>query len=101
MSGRPSAAALRSLREGITLDDGPTAPAQVRETGRARDRVTLEIVLREGRNRQVRRMCDAIGHPVIALRREGFGPLRLGDLAPGAARRLSAAEVERLRAASS
>ncbi|MEI2700987.1 MAG: pseudouridine synthase [Baekduia sp.] len=100
VSGRPTAAALRSLREGVVLDDGPTAPAQVRETGHSRETATLEIVLREGRNRQVRRMCDAVGHPVVALRRQAFGPLRLGSLAPGAARRLSAAEVERLRSAS-
>jgi 23S rRNA pseudouridine2605 synthase len=59
----------------------------------------LELTIREGRKRQVRRMLDAVGHPAIALRRVAFGPLRLGDLAPGAHRRLSAAEVERLRAA--
>ncbi len=58
----------------------------------------LELTIREGRNRQVRRMCDAVGHPVLELRRTGFGPLRLGALAPGAHRRLRAAEVERLRA---
>lgn len=97
--GRPSQQALQRLREGVQLDDGPTAPAQVRETGRGRDTATLEIVLREGRKRQVRRMCDAVGHPVLALQRVAFGPLRLGDLAPGAARLLTGAEVERLRAA--
>jgi 23S rRNA pseudouridine2605 synthase len=88
-------AALRTLREGVELDDGRTAAARVR---RVRPDV-LEITIHEGRKRQVRRMCDAVGHPVIALRRIAFGPLRLDDLAPGAHRRLSGAEVERLRAA--
>jgi 23S rRNA pseudouridine2605 synthase len=59
----------------------------------------LEITLREGRKRQVRRMCEAVGHRVVELERVAFGPLRLGDLAAGRHRRLSAAEVERLRAA--
>jgi 23S rRNA pseudouridine2605 synthase len=87
--------ALRALREGVDLDDGRTAPAAVRALGLGE----LELTIREGRKRQVRRMLDAVGHPAIALRRVAFGPLRLGDLAPGAHRRLSAAEVERLRAA--
>jgi 23S rRNA pseudouridine2605 synthase len=85
--------ALRALRDGVLLDDGRTAPARVR-------RLTpdvLEIVLREGRKRQVRRMCDAVGHPVRELQRVAFGTLRLGDLAPGAVRRLSAAEIQRLQ----
>jgi 23S rRNA pseudouridine2605 synthase len=87
--------ALRALREGVELDDGRTAPARVR---RVRPDV-LELTIHEGRKRQVRRMCEAVGHPVLALRRIAFGPLRLDDLAPGAHRRLTAAEVERLRAA--
>jgi 23S rRNA pseudouridine2605 synthase len=86
---------LRALREGIELDDGRTAPARARlaEPG------VIEICLREGRNRQVRRMCEAVGHRVVELQRVAFGPLRLGRLAPGGFRRLSAAEVERLRQA--
>jgi len=88
--------AVRALREGVELDDGPTAPAQVR---RLRPDV-LELTIREGRKRQVRRMCEAVGHPVLALRRVSFGPLVLGDLPAGAHRRLTAAEVERLRRAS-
>jgi 23S rRNA pseudouridine2605 synthase len=88
--------ALRALREGVDLDDGRTAPAQVR---RLRPDV-LELTIREGRKRQVRRMCEAVGHPVVALRRVAFGPLGLGDLPVGRHRRLTAAEVERLRAAS-
>src|SRR5919206_478890 len=88
--------ALRTLREGVELDDGRTAPARVRAV---RPDV-LELTIREGRKRQVRRMCEAVGHPVIALRRVRFGPPELGDLALGAHRRLTAAEVERLRRAS-
>ena len=87
------ARALRSLREGVTLEDGRTAPAQARRLGPHE----LELTLREGRNRQVRRMCAALGHPVGALQRTAFGPLRLGRLRPGASRRLSAAELQRLR----
>jgi 23S rRNA pseudouridine2605 synthase len=86
--------ALRVLRAGVTLEDGPTAPAQVRRVGGGGDE--LEITIREGRNRQVRRMCAAVGHPVLALRRVAFGPLRLGALQPGAHRRLGAAELRKL-----
>ena len=86
--------ALRRLREGVLLDDGRTAPARVRRL--APDR--LELVLREGRKRQVRRMCEAVGHRVESLERVAFGPLRLGDLPRGQHRRLSPAEVQRLRA---
>ena len=91
--GRPDDAALARLRAGVELDDGPTAPAWARLV--APD--TIELELREGRKRQVRRMCAAVGHPVRALERVAFGPLALGDLEPGAHRRLSAAEVARLR----
>jgi 23S rRNA pseudouridine2605 synthase len=85
--------ALRRLREGVELDDGMTAPAKVRQV----ERGVLEITISEGRKRQVRRMCEAIGHPVIELTRIAFGPLRLRDLAPGHHRRLTQAEIERLR----
>ncbi len=91
----PRPAELTRLREGLELEDGPTAPAEVRQVG---DR-EIEVVLREGRNRQVRRMLDAVGNPVVALQRIGFGPLRLGGLKEGKARRLSGAEVEELRRA--
>ncbi|HWH19441.1 MAG TPA: pseudouridine synthase [Solirubrobacterales bacterium] len=87
---------LKRLGEGVELEDGPTAPAEVR-------RISLheiEIVLREGRNRQVRRMVEAVGNRVVDLRRIAFGPLQLGNLKDGQARRLSAAEVKKLRAAS-
>jgi 23S rRNA pseudouridine2605 synthase len=86
--------ALATLRSGVTLEDGPTAPALVRRVGEHE----IELTIHEGRNRQVRRMCAAVGHPVRELVRVGFGPLRLGALKPGAHRRLGPSEVERLRA---
>jgi 23S rRNA pseudouridine2605 synthase len=85
--------ALRALREGVELDDGPTAPARVRKL--AADR--LELTIHEGRKHQVKRMCEAVGHPVRELQRVAFGPLRLGGLEPGEHRRLTPAEIERLR----
>jgi 23S rRNA pseudouridine2605 synthase len=85
--------ALRALREGVELDDGRTAPARVRQVRAG----VLELTIREGRKRQIRRMCAAVGHPVTALRRIAFGPLKLGDLPSGGHRRLTPAEVERLR----
>jgi len=87
---------LDRLRKGVELEDGPTAPAQVRRL----DKREIEIVLREGRNRQVRRMIEAVGNRVVALRRTSFGPLRLGNLPEGKARRLSDGEVAQLREAS-
>jgi 23S rRNA pseudouridine2605 synthase len=86
---------LARLREGVELEDGPTAPAQLRQVA---DR-EIEIVLREGRNRQVRRMVEAVGNRVVALKRIGFGPLSLGRLAEGGSRRLSASELKALRVA--
>jgi 23S rRNA pseudouridine2605 synthase len=91
--GPVASGALHKLRTGIELDDGRTLPAKV---GQPRPGV-LEITLREGRKRQVRRMCEAVGHPVIKLERISFGPLALGDLKPGTHRLLSAAEVSLLR----
>ena len=87
--------ALRRLREGVQLEDGMTAPATVRRLTPDR----LELTIHEGRKRQVRRMCEAVGHRVVRLERVAFGPLRLGDLPLGRHRRLSAAEVEALRRA--
>ena len=87
--------AIRALRAGVDLDDGRTAPAKVRRL--AADR--LELTIHEGRKRQVRRMCDAVGHPVVRLARVAFGPLGLGDLEVGKHRRLSRAEVDRLKGA--
>jgi 23S rRNA pseudouridine2605 synthase len=93
--GRPPVrtAALRALRAGVELEDGRTAPARVRALAPN----VLEITIHEGRKRQVRRMCEAVGHPVKQLERVAFGPLRLGDLKPGQHRRLPPGAVERLR----
>ncbi|MGA2928921.1 MAG: pseudouridine synthase [Solirubrobacteraceae bacterium] len=88
-------AALQALRAGVELDDGRTAPATVRRI--AVD--TLELTIHEGRKRQVRRMCEHVGHPVKRLARVGFGPLELGALKLGDYRRLSPAEVAQLTAA--
>jgi 23S rRNA pseudouridine2605 synthase len=84
--------ALRKLREGIQLEEGRTAPARVRQV----EPGVLEVTIREGRKRQVRRMVEAINRRVRDLRRVRFGPLGLGDLPTGKARRLTPAEVERL-----
>src|SRR4051812_27961010 len=82
LGGPVAGPALHALRHGVALDDGPTAPAQVRQPRPG----VLELTIREGRKRQVRRMCEAVGHPVSALERIAFGPLRLGRLKPGAHR---------------
>ena len=88
-------AAVNALRTGVELDDGLTAPAGVRVLAPGR----LEITIHEGRKRQVKRMCQAVGHPVIALTRVRFGPLELGGLAPGSARQLIPQEVDELTSA--
>jgi 23S rRNA pseudouridine2605 synthase len=92
VEGEPAPDALRKLAEGVKLEDGRTAPAQVGRLGDGR----LELTLTEGRNRQVRRMCEAVGHGVTALERVALGGVRLGDLEPGASRRLTPDEIERL-----
>jgi 23S rRNA pseudouridine2605 synthase len=100
LAGGPiSGQTLRKLRSGVELEDGITAPAQVRRLGGAGSNL-VELTIREGRNRQVRRMCESVGHPVLALQRTAFGPLTLGALAPGEHRTLDEAEHERLRAVS-
>ncbi len=86
---------LRALRRGVVLDDGPTAPAQV--TRLKAD--ALQITIHEGRKRQVKRMCEAVGHPVKALQRVRFGSLELGGLRPGAHRKLTEQEVLALQSA--
>ena len=85
--------ALQRLRDGIELEDGKTSPARVKRL--AADRI--ELTIHEGKKRQVRRMCEAVGHPVIALERVRFGPLWLGKLEEGQHRRLTAPEIEKLR----
>ena len=95
VEGDPDAEAVLALRRGVELDDGRTAPADVRRLGPG----ALEVTIREGRNRQVRRMCEAVGHPVRSLHRLRYGPIELGDLPGGAWRELTAEEVEALRRA--
>ena len=97
--GVPTAGEVRRLREGVELDDGPTAPARVAVVARHGDGAALELVIHEGRNRQVRRMCEAIGHPVTRLVRTRIGPISDARLAPGEWRRLAATEVRALYAA--
>ena len=92
VTGSPSRAALRQLRQGIELDDGITAPARVA----AVDPDLLRITIHEGRNRQIRRMCEAVGHPVRRLVRVRIGPLQEPNLAPGVWRALSLEEVRTL-----
>jgi 23S rRNA pseudouridine2605 synthase len=97
VDGRPARGALRRLREGVELDDGPTAPAKVSLVGDG----LLRITIHEGRNRQVRRMCDAMGHPVRRLVRMRIGPIADRRLAPGEWRPLAQAEVRALERAAS
>jgi 23S rRNA pseudouridine2605 synthase len=92
VEGDPSPTNIRKLREGIELEDGVTAPARV---NRVSDGV-LRIVIHEGRNRQVRRMCEAIGHEVLRLVRTRIGPIHDAKLAPGQCRPLSTSEVKKL-----
>ena len=91
VEGSVREATVKQLREGIDLDDGPSAPAKVRARGN-----TIEITIREGRKRQVRRMLEAVGHPVVSLERIALGPLTLKGLSEGKHRRLTPAEVETL-----
>jgi len=95
LAGGPiEATALHALRDGVELDDGITAPARVHKLAANE----IELTIHEGRNRQVRRMCEAVGHPVRELVRTRFGPLTLAGLAPGEYRRLTAQELGRVRA---
>lgn len=95
VAGTPSRGALRTLRHGVTLDDGVTAPAKVSLIG---DHL-LRVTIHEGRNRQVRRMCEAVGHPVRRLVRVRIGPLRDTRLRPGEWRELTRDELRALERA--
>jgi pseudouridine synthase len=97
IAGAPSSGALRRLRDGVALEDGLTAPAHVRVLTRHRANTTLEITLHEGRKHQVKRMCEAVGHPVERLHRRSYAGLTLDGLAPGEWRELTKAEVAALR----
>jgi 23S rRNA pseudouridine2605 synthase len=95
VEGQPSRGAIRRLREGVGLDDGPTAPAKVSLVGEH----TLRMTIHEGRNRQVRRMCEAVGHPVRRLVRVRIGPLSDRRLGPGGWRPLTQGELRALERA--
>jgi len=93
VEGKPGSPALRRLREGVELDDGVTAPARARRLAAER----IELTIHEGRNRQVKRMLEAVGHPVRRLHRSAYAGLTLEGLEPGRWRELEPFEVERLR----
>ena len=99
VEGVPTRGTVRQLADGVTLEDGQTAPARVRLVQRQGDTAALELVIHEGRNRQVRRMCEAVGHPVRRLVRTRVGPVHDRRLAPGAWRPLRQREVRGLFAA--
>jgi pseudouridine synthase len=97
---RPSAEALEHLRRGVVLDAEPTQPARVHVVSETRGGAILEIAIHEGRNRQVRRVLEAVGHPVLALKRIRHGALALGRLRSGEWRRLTQEEIRKLKAGS-
>jgi 23S rRNA pseudouridine2605 synthase len=99
VKGEPTDEVLRQLRTGVRIEGGPTAPAQVRVMERAGKKAWLEIILREGRRREIRQMCERVGLSVEKLVRERLGPLQLGKLPPGAHRLLTGDEIDSLRAA--
>jgi 23S rRNA pseudouridine2605 synthase len=99
VAGAMGGRARRELARGVALDDGTTRPATVEIVDTGTRGSVVEITIFEGRNRQVRRMREAVGHPVRRLVRTSIGPLKLGRLKPGTARRLSPAEVRALYAA--
>ncbi|MEA2476429.1 MAG: rRNA synthase [Actinomycetota bacterium] len=88
--------AIKALRSGVVLDDGPTGPAHARIVERGPRTTLVEITITEGRNREVRRMIEAVGHRAVRLVRVAIGPLKLGRLKPGGARALTDAEVRAL-----
>jgi len=96
VEGEPDEGALAALREGVTLEEGRTAPAEARVLRRDGGTTTLELVLHEGRKRQVKRMCEAVGHPVLRLHRSHYAGLGVEGLAPGRWRELTPAEVAAL-----
>ncbi|WP_264738440.1 23S rRNA pseudouridine(2605) synthase RluB [Cytobacillus firmus] len=100
VKGIPSKESMRSLQRGVVLEDGKTAPAKTKLLSMDKKKQTaiVEISIHEGRNRQVRRMFEAIGHPVLKLKRERYGYLTLQGLSAGDARELTAHEVKQLRA---
>ena len=98
VDGVPTQEGVLKLRNGVKLRDGMTAPARVKIIKKAEANSWLEIIIHEGRNRQIKRMFEAIGHTVIKLKREGLAFLTLGELKPGEFRHLNAEEVKNLKA---
>ena len=96
VAGVLTQASVRQMRRGLTLDDGPVRPDDVRLMGTAADRSMVLITLHEGRNRIVRRMLDSVGHPVRRLSRTAIGPVRVGELPSGGLRELSRDELGKL-----
>ena len=97
LRGRLESAAVEKILRGVRLEEGRAAPAQLRVVAVRRDLSLVDITLHEGRNRQVRRMFEVVDHPVVALVRLRFGPISLGDLAPGAVRPATDRELSALR----
>lgn len=99
VQGRVAQPTLRRLEQGVDLEDGPIRCERVRVRSQASDRTMVELTIREGRNRIVRRMMDAVGHPVHELVRTQVGPIRLGNQAPGVLREITGRELGSLYAA--
>ena len=96
VAGHVSPDALRQLESGVVLEDGITSPAKAEVIKKTKKNTWLSLTIHEGRKRQVRRMCDAVGFPVKELQRVSFGPLSLGDLKQGSYRELTAVECREL-----
>lgn len=103
VKGIPTRESMNNLQKGVRLEDGKTSPAKAKiiSVDKKKQTAIMELIIHEGRNRQVRRMCEAIGHPVMKLKRERYGTLGLQGLSPGDARELTAHEVKQLRALAS
>lgn len=97
VEGHPSERILQRLREGVRLEDGWTAPARVVSFGPSGAETRIHVTLHEGRNRQVRRMFEAVGHPVVKLKRLSVGPVTIEGMEPGAVRPLTAQEINALK----
>ncbi len=97
VKGKPAAEEIRKLTRGISLEDGPTAPCRITALRETRENAWMEMTLHEGRNRQVKRMWEKIGYPVLKLKRISFAGLALGNLQPGEHRALRPKEVEKIK----
>jgi len=98
VKGIPSSFAITKLKKGVPLDGRMTLPAKIRKISQTKRNTWLEITITEGRRRQIKRMCELVGYPVLRLKRVCFGSLRLGSLPPGAYRYLNNQEIQRLKA---